>query len=235
METQESQSKKLGIGKIILIILFLPIAAIWYIWSKTKWSKTAKVLSTVAVIFLMMASLSSEDGKQKTSETVAIKAEESKPEQKQEVVQPQPQIDPEKQKLVDERKNFDTKRGNNAEAASTASGMVSIMNNFGKVKNVDMYVELSSSKDAENDYNNGGDLKTYREKVISSNLYVVLDNTLWTYSPESTKKDLVATFVKSMINLYPNGSPHVKINNGVRDVAIGSWSAWSGEPDIELK
>jgi len=44
---------------VILIILFLPVFAIWYVWAKTAWSKTAKWIVTVVIVIFSMGVIGS--------------------------------------------------------------------------------------------------------------------------------------------------------------------------------
>lgn len=39
--------------KVILILAFLPIVAVWYVWEKTTWSKTRKWIATAVIVFLV--------------------------------------------------------------------------------------------------------------------------------------------------------------------------------------
>lgn len=70
-ETQNRQKKewyKNWWGALIVIII-LPIFAIWYIWAKTKWSSKAKWITTIIVIILSMGALGSTE---KTEQKPAI-------------------------------------------------------------------------------------------------------------------------------------------------------------------
>jgi hypothetical protein len=166
----------------------------------------------------------------KAEEEAKAKAEEDAKKQEEEAREQE-----EKNRLIEERKNFDEKHGNNFEASDMAKGLITIMKEVGGVENVDMYLRLDASDEAEKDFAEGGDLKTYRNNVRMANLMVVIDNMAWSYSSESTKKDLVATWVNSLKTIYPEAGPFVTVNNGVRNVAEGSWSAWNNDAKIELK
>lgn len=174
-----------------------------------------------------------ETTKSETVQPEATKPTENKVETDEEKAKRE-EAEAEKQKVINERKNFDTKRGNNAEAASTAQGYITIMKEIGKT-DCDMYLELGASQDAENAFVNGGDLKAYRDNVYSARLMVVIDNAVWLYLPDSTKKDLVVTWVNGLQQLYPKESPSVIVSNNIRTVATGSWSIWNGEAKVELK
>jgi len=69
------KSTALALIKIILIIVFLPFALIWYVWKETKWNKTNKWIATtgIMVVFLFSFFLSGENTeKQKQEGEVAI-------------------------------------------------------------------------------------------------------------------------------------------------------------------
>ena len=63
------------IAKVFLIILFLPIAAIWYIWKKTNWPKRNKWIATIAVIILTLFIFGLDNSaNEKDKEAAALKA-----------------------------------------------------------------------------------------------------------------------------------------------------------------
>lgn len=136
----------------------------------------------------------------------------------------------ETQKLSAERKKFDSKMGNNAEAAATAKGFLS---GFKEIGVTAVMVKLEASQNAEDYYSVGGDLKTYRSKVTAVTVAVFVKNSAWERTPDSLKKDFVATLV-GVRTLYPNAIPKIIVTNGTRTVAEGSWSSFSG-PKVELK
>lgn len=76
MEKNEinEEKKKARIRKIILIILFLPIFAVWYIWKKTNWSNNKKLLATAGIIVLILVAgvSSSSEEKQKVVEKTPV-------------------------------------------------------------------------------------------------------------------------------------------------------------------
>lgn len=135
--------------------------------------------------------------------------------------------------LIQQRKDFDTKHGNNAFAAQQALDMVKSATNNGL--GMDVYIETNVPDDAQNDYLQGGKEATFREKTTSAVMTVVISNTAWALSPDSTKQDLVASFVNRLRQMYPNGAPIVRVTNGIRTVAEGTWSVWNGEPKVDLK
>lgn len=142
-----------------------------------------------------------------------------------------------RRQVAEQRKNYNKGRGNNYEAASTADGFIAVMTNFGNLKEnqIDMGLLLEASDGADRSYAEGGDLEEYRNKVRSARLLVEIDNSVWTFTPESSKKDLVVSWVSGLKKLYPNTIPSVTVTNGVRTVATGSWSVWGSESKVELK
>jgi len=138
-------------------------------------------------------------------------------------------------KLKKARSKYDNSRGNNADAANTANRLLKVLKRTGNTDDIDVFLELTSSDDAEQAFLNGGDLDTYRSKVTTIFFTVRMDNSLWDYSLETAQRDLVASFVIGIRNIYPNSLPHVTVNNGIRNVATGSWSLFRSEADVELK
>jgi hypothetical protein len=136
----------------------------------------------------------------------------------------------ETQKLSAERKKFDSKMGNNAEAAATAKGFLS---GFKEIGVTAVTVKLEAPQNAEDYYSAGGDLKTYRSKVTAITVAVFVKSSTWELTPDSLKKDFVTTLV-GVRTLYPNATPKVIVTNGTRTVAEGSWNSVSG-PKVELK
>lgn len=142
----------------------------------------------------------------------------------------------EQQKEHDARESFNKKRGNNAAAAETAEAITSILTLSGiKNDSIDLYVEVTAPNEATKKYEAGGDEKEYRSAVTTVRLLAVMSNSIWTFSADSTKKDLVTSFIKALKADYPDAIPYVIVNNGVRTVAEGSWSFWSGEVKVDLK
>ena len=59
--------------------------------------------------------------------------------------------------------------------------------------------------------------------------------TFWNSINDSTRKDLVASWVVSVGNVFSRATPHITISNNVRTVAEGTYSFMSNEPKITLK
>lgn len=137
------------------------------------------------------------------------------------------------QELIAKRKQFDPNLGNNANAASTANGYIQAAKASGV--GLAAYLELTAPDDALQAYMGGGEDNDYQVKVSRADLTIVINNYTWSVSPDSTKKDLVTSFVTRLKQYYPNAFPAVTVSNGIRTVATGSWSVWDGEPKVELK
>jgi micrococcal nuclease len=104
MKNQESVGEAQNIQKkewyknwwgVLIVIMILPIFAIWYIWAKTTWSNKAKWITTIIVIILSMGALGSTEKTEqkpvvvKTENNVAVidtqeikSADTTKPEEK---------------------------------------------------------------------------------------------------------------------------------------------------------
>jgi hypothetical protein len=135
--------------------------------------------------------------------------------------------------LIQQRKSFDSKHGTDAFSAQQALDMVKSATENGLGMNV--YIETKVPDEIMKDYLGGGKETTFREKTTSAIMTVVINNTAWALSPDSTKQDLVASLVSRLKRLYPNAVTIVRVTNGIRTVAEGSWSVWNGEAKVELK
>lgn len=135
--------------------------------------------------------------------------------------------------LVQQRKSFDAKHGTDAFAAQQALDMVKSATNNGL--GMDVYIEAKVPDNVMSDYLQGGKETTFREKTTTAIMTVVISNTAWALSPDSTKQDLVASFVNRLKQFYPNAVTLVHVTNGIRTVAEGTWSVWNGEPKVDLK
>lgn len=138
--------------------------------------------------------------------------------------------DPDAEEQAAARRTFDKKRGNNAEAASTAEGLIKLLGS--QAKGLDIFVKLEGD---EAGFGRGMPLKDYRASVKDCRMMVVANAAMWAATAAGSQKDLVAQFVNALKKLYPSCLPYVLVNNGARDVAVGSWSAWNKAPDVELK
>ncbi len=74
----------------------------------------------------------------------------------------------------------------------------------------------------------------YLQSVSSIFLKVKVNNLIWNSMNEDQQKDVVVSMTNSIRNAIGSGFPHVYINNGVRDVAEGSYSLF-GEPKVTFK
>lgn len=135
--------------------------------------------------------------------------------------------------LIKERKTFDEKRGNSAFAAQQALEIIKVVKNSGV--GADVYIQADVPADIQNDYLMGGKETTYREKATIAKMTLVINNTAWALASDTSKRDLVASLVNRLKQMYPNAVPRVEVGNGIRTVAEGSWSIWSEEAKVELR
>ncbi|MEI7890821.1 MAG: hypothetical protein WCI36_02530 [bacterium] len=75
-EAQNSQKKEWykNWWGIIIILIFLPIVAVWYIWEKTQWSKAIKIVATIVVVSLTFAVMGSNNSQQQAPAPIAQQA-----------------------------------------------------------------------------------------------------------------------------------------------------------------
>ncbi len=135
--------------------------------------------------------------------------------------------------LVKERKTFNTKQGNSAFAAQQALEIIKAVKSSGV--GADVYIQADVPADVQNDYLLGGKETTYREKATIAKMTLVINNTAWALASDTSKRDLVASLVNRLKQMYPNAVPRVEVGNGIRTVAEGSWSLWSEEAKVELR
>lgn len=123
---------------------------------------------------------------------------------------------------------FDSNLGNNYLAADFAKSFLSTANKaaHGYVKTA--RVDLTPAK------LDGKDEAEYKKNLLSVYLIVEVDNHLWNTTGEAGQKDLAASFLNAISNSF-GGIHHVKITNGIREVATAEWPLFGGEPKIELK
>jgi len=141
------------------------------------------------------------------------------------------------QDLQDQRKSFDDKRGNNAQAARTAQALVDIAKTVSPVSSFDAFLKLDASEADVKKYELGGDEAAYKNNVDWMLLSVVIDSSMWNSASEDSKKDLVSSWIKTMQREYENSGGMITVSNDSRKVAEGTWSAgkYGVEPKIELK
>lgn len=128
------------------------------------------------------------------------------------------------QAIIAERQKFDQNLGNNFMAAQTTTALIKTF----KSVSFDGNLTIKASDDAEKDYASGGDENDYRKQVTTVRLSGTIDGLSWSYAPDSTKKDFVTALVNSLKQSYPESSVWVDLSNGIRTVAKGQWSNWSG-------
>lgn len=138
-----------------------------------------------------------------------------------------------KEALAKERKTFDDKRGNSLFAAQQAQEIIKAVKSAGI--GADVYIQADVPEAISSDYLQGGKESTYREKATIARMSIVINSNAWALAPDTSKRDLVASLVNRLKQMFPNAVPRVEVNNGVRAVANGSWSLLNEEPKIELK
>ncbi len=126
------------------------------------------------------------------------------------------------------KSSYDSTRGNNYVAAKYAQQFQDIADRISGGAVVDTYLELFP-EDMQ-----GKSEDTYKKDLISENLTVLVTNDFCNSLDHNSRKDLVATYVNSLRNIF-SGIPHVYFKNSVRTVAEGGWSMWSGEANVTLK
>lgn len=204
------------------------------IWQKKNWSqgKKLKVLAVMWVVFVAFGVYQELQPDPPPREiAVSQPSSESQSEQKRDdnaVIN---------QKLHDERKNYDTQRGSNAEAAKTAQALVDLAQAASPGTSFDAYVRFDAPDKATKKYELGGDAQEFRNEVGFVSLTIVIDSGIWSSANEDQKKNLIASWAKIMQNEYPNAGGWMKVTNGLRDVAEANWltAKYNRSPDIKLK
>lgn len=134
--------------------------------------------------------------------------------------------------LIEKRSNFDTDHGSDAFASEQALSTIKTAKDSGL--EMDVFIKAEVPSDVMDSYLKGGNESDIRSKTKSATLNAVVNNAMWAYTPDSTKKDLVTSLMTRLRQIYPNAVPRVYVSNGIRTVAEGSFSVWSGDK-VELK
>lgn len=227
---------------IILIILFLwPFFLTYWIW-KRNWNIKVRVgLITAFWLFglIVLAASSSKSGQQSLQEGYkAGKEVGSNVSTPTPTASPDPTINPTSApspKPTSSSKpsptpapivSFDETKGNNYIAAQTAEKILNIVSKAapGYVKSVRIDLVPEEIQGSEEEYKN---------KLVSVYLTVMVDSYQWSTTNETVRKDLAASFLNAITNTF-GGIHHVKINNGVRDVAEAEWPLFGGQPKVKL-
>lgn len=135
--------------------------------------------------------------------------------------------------LAEQRKSFDRTFGNNPEASYVAKTAYDALKASGALTD-NIYLEITSDGESEQAYLLGGSEDEYAESVTIANLTVGASPAAWSYASQSAQKDFTASLYQLIHGRYPNAITHVKVSNGVREVATADTS-WLGEMKIELK
>ncbi len=220
----------------LVALAFLPISLSVWAWKKENWSqsKKLKVIAGVWIGFLVIGALNGSFAEPSTtsSQNTVNNAVSQPP--KEEKRDENAVIN---QELLDERKTYDTQRGNNLEAAKTAQALVDLAQAASPGTGFDTYIRLEAPDKASKKYELGGDAQEYKNEVSFVGLTIVIDSSVWSGANEDQKKNLIASWAKIMQNQYPNAGGWMKVTNGLRDVAEANWltAKYGKSPDIKLK
>lgn len=229
--------RKLKWWQWVLVIGMLPVVATIWVWQKKDWSqsKRLKVIAGMWVVFLIIGALNGAFSTPavQVSTRNSINTSTSQPardEKKDEnaVIN---------QQLLDERKTYDTQRGNNLEAANTAQALDDLVKTTTPSIDFDVYIRIEAPDKATKNYELGGDAQEYKNEVSFVGLTIVIDSELWSSANEDQKKNLIASWSKIMQNQYQNAGGWMKVTNGIRDVAEANWltAKYGKSPEIKLK
>lgn len=219
----------------IIALAFLPISLSVWAWRKENWtqSKKLKVIAGIWIVFIVVGTINGSLAEPATTTNTSVSNTASQP-SKDEKKDENAVIN---QELSDERKGYDTQRGNNLEAAKTAQALVDLAQAASPGTGFDTYIRLEAPDKASKKYELGGDAQEYKNEVSFVGLTIVIDSSVWSGANEDQKKNLIASWAKIMQNQYPNAGGWMKVTNGLRDVAEANWltAKYGKSPDIKLK
>lgn len=225
--------KKLKLWQWFFAIGLFPFTISILIWQKKDWTqnKKLKVLAVMWVSFIAFGVYQELQPDPPPREVAVSQRTESRLEEKKDenaVIN---------QELQDERKDYDSKRGSNAEAAKTAQALIDLAQAATPGTDFDAYIRLDAPDNANKQYELGGDAQEFKNEVSFVGLTIVIDSGVWSSASEEQKKNLIASWSKIMQNQYPNSSGWMKVTNGLRDVAEANWMAakYNRSPEIKLK
>lgn len=225
--------RKLKWWQWIFVIGLFPFTISIFIWQKKEWSqnKKLKVLGTMWVIFVAFGVYqelhpSSPPKEIVISQNTSASQLETKKDESAAI----------NQQLLNERKTYDTQRGNNLEAANTAQALVDLVQTVSPSNDFDAYIRLEAPDKEAKKYELGGDAQEYRNAVSFVGLTIVIDSSMWSSANDDQKKNLIASWAKMMEKQYPNAGGWMKVTNGLRDVAEANWLGLKYDKlEIELK
>jgi hypothetical protein len=125
--------------------------------------------------------------------------------------------------------SYDKNKGNNYIAAKYAQNILDVVNNAAPGAFTDAMLELSPEDPA------GKSEEAYKKSVSSAFLQIRTSSSFWSSLDDDHKKDLVASFVTSVGNIFPGAYPHIYVSNSARTVAEGEYNWTKTEPKITLK
>ncbi len=126
-------------------------------------------------------------------------------------------------------KEYDKNKGNNYVAAQAAEAMQSIIDKAAEGAVLNVFIELSPEDPS------GKTEEEYKGSLTSAFVQIQVSQSFWNSLTDDYKKDLVASFVTSVGNIFPRPYPHVYVNNGVREVATGEYNLLKSEAQVKLK
>lgn len=137
-----------------------------------------------------------------------------------------------------DRSTFDTRAGNNYEAALQARGCREFLAtylpdeiSFGNVK---FYLKLVADADAELALEDGVELREYRGLVDIAYLILSVDRSAWDSTPERFRKSLATMFMPMLRSLYPKAALYVTVYDGQAAVANSNWKSGARTPQVEV-
>lgn len=140
--------------------------------------------------------------------------------------------------IKSDRTRFDTRAGNNYEAALQAAGCREFLATylpqeitFGDTK---FYLKLVADADAELALDDGVELREYRRLVDIAYLIVSVDRAAWDGTPARFRKALCTMFMPMLRSLYPEASLYVTVYDGQTAVASSNWKTGARSPLVEV-
>lgn len=244
-KTPEKVSKgwsKTPLG-ILILLAFWPFSLSWWIW-KRNWNLILK-LGILLILWVIILSIGYaredtrkafkegfEAGQGKVPESSPTPAPTQRP-----VITPRPtatstpapRLETPTPTSTPAPVDFDENLGNNFVAAKYAQDIMNTANKAVPDTLTKTYLELSPED------MKGKNEEDYKKSVTTASLTATINNLYWSSFDEDSKKDVVASLVVAVGNIFPQGYPHIHINNGVRTVAEGEYDWLKTEPKVTLK
>ncbi len=229
MNDQETHSRKKSFFKtkwgILVAILFFPFFLTYWVW-KQNWNPKVKYgiiggfwLFGIAGAMMNPSNTATVAGQDKINTQSVAQTQ---------VPSNQPPTAPPTSVTKITTIPFDKNRGNNAVASTFATKFFETANKAasGTIEDVRLDLEPEDMQ--------GKSETEYKDNITSAFLTISINQAFWSSLDDDSKKNLVATFTNSLKNTF-SGFPHISVTNGIRTVATGEWSVFSGEAKITLK